>query len=239
MVLFGTLCGCIQYSELLLIPPDTSVSVYRNSSPHLLQKYDVLYIDLLNNQLPTPNRFEKASTTNLGSDKLTQFIQMGYPVDEEGYIAYPGISKTYVEGMTLKEATKKMETKLGEFINQPNLVLSLMNFQITVMGEVNQPGKFYFNSPRVTVLDALAKAGDLSSFADRRQIIIKREIQDSIYHLPFSLRQKDQVYLFQNDVVYVPPLKQKAILSQDPFQKIISYLSASLSIISFWIAVNN
>lgn len=194
---------------------------------------------MLNRQLPLPNSFEKTFTTTLGPDKLTQFIQLGYPVDEEGYMAYPGISKTYVEGLTLKEATQKIEIKLEEFINEPNLVMSLMNFQITVMGEVNQPGRYYFNSPRVTVLDALAKAGDLSPFADRHHIIIKREIQDSIYHLPLSLRQKDQVYLFQNDVVYIPPLKQKAILSQDPFQKIISYLSASLSIISVWIALNN
>lgn len=239
MVLYSTLSGCIQYSDLLLIPPDTSVSAYKNSSPHLIQKYDVLHIDMLNKQLPLPNSFEKTFTTTLGPDKLTQFIQLGYPVDEEGYMAYPGISKTYVEGLTLKEATQKIEIKLEEFINEPNLVMSLMNFQITVMGEVNQPGRYYFNSPRVTVLDALAKAGDLSPFADRHHIIIKREIQDSIYHLPLSLRQKDQVYLFQNDVVYIPPLKQKAILSQDPFQKIISYLSASLSIISVWIALNN
>ncbi len=204
-----------------------------------MQKYDVLHIELLNNQLPTPNKFEKAPLSNLGSDKLTQFIQLGYPVDEEGYIAYPGISKTLVEGLTLKEATQKLESKLAEFIDQPNLALSLMNFQITVLGEVNQPGRYYFDNPRITALDALAKAGDLSPFADRRHLIIKREIQDSVFHIPLSLQQINQIYLMQNDVVYIPPLKQKAVLSQDPFQKIIGYLSASLSIISVWIALNN
>lgn len=221
------------------MPPDTPASTHQISTPHRLQKYDVLHIELLNNQLPLPNRFEKTALGNLGSDKLTQFIQLGYPIDEEGYIAYPGISKTLVEGLTLKEASEKIGLKLAEFIDQPNLALSLMNFQITVLGEVNQPGRYYFNSPRVTVLDALAKAGDLSPFADRRQLIIKREIQDSVFHLPLSLRQINQVYLIQNDVVYVPPLKQKAILSQDPLQKIIGYLSASLSVLSVWIALNN
>lgn len=222
-----------------MIPPDIPASSFNANTPHRLQKYDVLHIELLNNQLPQPNRFEKEPFTNPGPDKLTQMIQMGYPIDEQGYVAYPGISKTLVEGLTLKEATEQLAQKLAEFIDQPNLVLRLMNFQITILGEVNQPGRYYFDHPRVTVLDALAKAGDLSPFADRRQLIIKREFQDSVYHIPLSLQHINQIYLMQNDVVYIPPLKQKAILSQDPLQKIIGYLSASLSVISVWIALNN
>lgn len=239
MLVLSTFQSCIQYTDLLLMSPEMTKSTFKKAPLHRLKKYDVVHIELLNKPLPTPNRFEKMAHGNLGPDKMSQLIQLGYPVDEEGYIAYPGISKTFVEGLTLKEAAEKLAYKLAKFIDQPNLVLHLMNFQITVLGEVNQPGRYYFDNPRVTVLDAVAKAGDFSSFADRRQLLIKREIQDSTFHLPISLHQVDQVYLVQNDAIYVPPLKQKAIVSQDPFQKIIGYLSAFLSLISVWIALNN
>lgn len=141
---------------------------------------------------------------------------LGYLVDAEGNIDFPILGKMNVDGLTRLEVTEMIKNRLieGDLIKDPIVTVQLLNYKISVMGEVARPGSFNITSDRVTLLEALSMAGDLTIYGKRDRVAVIRE-QDGkrtvSYH---DLRSADIFlspcyYLQQNDIVYVEPNKAK------------------------------
>ena len=122
-----------------------------------------------------------------------------------------------VLGMTRAELTKYIKSQLIEkgLVKDPIVTIQFLNFKVSVLGEVNRPGIFEITSDRITLLDALSLAGDLTIYGQRENIKVVREENGERVVVSLDLRNKDLLsspyyYLQQNDVVYVEPNKVKA-----------------------------
>ena len=137
-----------------------------------------------------------------------------YTVDENGYINYPLIGNVKVGGLTRTEAENELKAKISKYIVNPGVNINFTNFRISVLGEVAKPGNFTIPSERVSILDALGMAGDLTINGVRNNIMVIREQngQKQTYNVDLTSKEilnSPVYYLAQNDVIYVEPNNAK------------------------------
>lgn len=138
----------------------------------------------------------------------------GYLIDGNGEIDFPVIGKIQLAGLTRSEAVELLKTKLGAYIAKPSVVIRILNYKITVLGEVRNPGTFTIPNERITLLEALGIAGDLQITGQRKNVLVLREIDGKKTQTRIDLTSNDVFnspvyYLQQNDVVYVEPNRAK------------------------------
>jgi polysaccharide export outer membrane protein len=142
---------------------------------------------------------------------------MGYVVDNEGMIDFPVLGPINVSGLTRWELSELIKSKLldGGLLADAVVTVEFMNFKVSVIGEVNNPGTFTIEGDKVTVLQAISLARDLTIFGERENVTVIRERdgQRTMYEINLcdvSMFQSPAYYLQQNDVVYVQPSSIKA-----------------------------
>ena len=141
----------------------------------------------------------------------------GYVVDNEGYIDFPVLGKIKVAGLTRWELAEYIKKKLiaDGLLNDPMVTVEFMNFKVSVIGEVGAPGTYSIGGDKVTVLQAIGLAKDLTIFGRRDNVSVIREQngQRVIYQINLTdvdMFKSPAYYLQQNDVVYVEPNKNKS-----------------------------
>lgn len=179
-----------------------------------------------------------ANSQVLGGSGSSSNIQeaIGLRVDKQGKIEVPILGEMQAAGLTRGELAKAIEAKLieGEYLNDPTVTVQLKDFKVTVMGEVNSPGVQAISGDRVTILEALTMAGDLTPSGKRDNILVVREEGDQRVSYVVDLTSSEKVltspcyYLKQNDVVYVQPNKSIGVKGSAT----LSFVSASSSILS-------
>jgi len=142
---------------------------------------------------------------------------LGYLVSTKGDIDFPILGTLHVEGMTRQQLTDLIKEKLiaGNYIKDPVVTVQFMNFKVSVMGEVQRPGSFNITGDRITLLEALSMAGDLTIYGRRDRVAVIREKDGKRTILYHDLRSSEIFnspcyYLQQNDIVYVEPNKARA-----------------------------
>jgi polysaccharide export outer membrane protein len=144
----------------------------------------------------------------------------------------PIIGNVKVSNLTTAQVKEKIRLKLLEYLKEPVVILKLLNFKISVMGDVAQPGVFKIPNERLTLTEGLSLAGDLNITA-LRQILIIREIDGNRQYIPVDLSKKEvfsspYYYLKNNDVIYVQPGRAKYAA----VDRTIPQISLLLSVIS-------
>lgn len=143
-----------------------------------------------------------------------------YLVDVDGNINFPVIGKINVEGLTKSETIDLISEKLKPYLKEPIVNVSYTNYKITVLGEVTRPGQYPVQNERVTILEALGLAGDMTIYGKRDNVLVTRENNGKLEYARINLNS-DEVfkspyyYLQQNDVIYVEPNNAKTISSQN------------------------
>lgn len=149
----------------------------------------------------------------------TEFSEMGasqrligYNVSPEGTIDFPILGTIPVKGMSRYELAKCIKDKIiaGEYIKDPTVSVQFMNFKVAVIGEVNHPGTYNIEGDKLTILDALSMAQDMTIFGRRDRVFVIREQEGEREFHQLDLRSVDlfkspAYYLKQNDVVYIEP----------------------------------
>lgn len=142
---------------------------------------------------------------------------MGYVVDNEGYIDFPVLGRLKVAGLTRWELSDMIKSRLldGGLLSDAVVTVEFMNFKVSVIGEVNSPGTYTIEGDKVTILQAISLARDLTIFGERENVSVIRERDGEriIYEINLcdvDLFKSPAYYLQQNDVVYVQPSKIKA-----------------------------
>ena len=146
----------------------------------------------------------------VGGESYGQQRILGYHVDKEGHIDFPILGKIHVEGRTrnnLRELIKEMLIA-ESLLKDPVVTVNFLNFNVSVLGEVNRPGNFNITGERITLLEALSMAGDLTIYGDRERVLVVREVDGKSEFVNHNLLSTDIVnspcyYLQQNDVIYV------------------------------------
>jgi len=153
---------------------------------------------------------------SMGTASISQQTDLAlrptYTVDSEGYVFLPILGKVHLAGMTRIEAIDKIRTELIQYIKDPGVNINFNNFRISVLGEVARPGSFILPTERVTILEALGMAGDLTIRGVRQNVMLIREVngQKTVNRLDLTKRNvlnSPYYYLAQNDVIYVEPNK--------------------------------
>ncbi len=164
--------------------------------------------------MPYNQTLNSVSENSLGSGG-TRESQLPYDVDENGDIKFPVLGKIHVAGMTCDDVRRYLHNRLDETIRDMTCFVAIENFRINVMGEVERPGTFPIKNNSVTFLEALAMAGDMKLTGDRHRVQLIRLEDGQVKHYNFDMTKSDlldskQMYLQQNDVIYVPPISSKA-----------------------------
>lgn len=142
---------------------------------------------------------------------------MGYVVDNDGYIDFPVLGPLKVAGLTRWELSNLIKDRLLKdgLLTDAVVTVEFMNFKVSVLGEVNSPGTYTLNNDKVTILQAISLARDLTIYGQRENVCVIRESEGEriIYEINLcdvSMFNSPAYYLQQNDVVYVQPSEVKA-----------------------------
>jgi polysaccharide export outer membrane protein len=162
-----------------------------------------------------------------------------YLIDSYGQIEFPVLGKISLAGLTRSEAIKELTQKVKPYITNPTINLRILNYKVSVIGEVIKPGSYNFSSERVTLLEALAIAGDLTIYGKRNNILIIREKNNEKTYNRVDITKSSFVnsefyYLTQNDVIVVEPNKTR-INSSSFGPNVLGIISAASIIISILI----
>ena len=101
---------------------------------------------------------------------------LGYLVDKEGYVDFSCFGKLQVDGISRNELADMLKEKLSGYLKNPIVTIQFLNFKVTVLGEVRNPGSYKVNSERISILDALGMAGDLQINAKRKNVLVMRRM---------------------------------------------------------------
>lgn len=210
-----TLCSCAQRRNLVYFSDLTKQSeeVGLQSQSVKIQKNDRLRI-IITSLNPESNTLFSADRQNVvpGANEET----MGYRVSKEGGVTLPVVGDVKLEGLTIAQAQDVLTEKLTKYVKEPIVEIQLLNFKITVIGEVNRPGNLVVPSDNINLLEALGMAGDMTVYGKRENVLIIREEGGKRVMKRLDLNRSDILNseyfnLKQNDVVYVEPDKSKAI----------------------------
>ena len=176
---------------------------------------------------------EASSFFNIQGESTDQQVANTYLVDAFGMIELPLIGEVSVEGITSQVAKQRIKEKLEKYLINPTVNLRIRNFKVTVLGEVQQPGVYTIPNEKITLVEALGLAGDLTIFAKRLNVLVIREQDGQRKFFKVDLRSKsffesDYYYLHSNDIVYVEPGKGK-IASADSWYKILPIVFSGLT----------
>jgi polysaccharide export outer membrane protein len=169
------------------------------------------------------------------SNISTQEIN-GYIVDKNGEIELALIGKVKVQGLTSFEAKELIRTKASEFYKKPTVNLRFVNFRVSVLGEVNRPATYTMPNERVSILDVISLAGDLTLYGKRENVLIVRQNGFDKEFGRINLNSSDlfkspYYFLKQNDVVYIEPSKAKVSALNAPTRQSISIVLSAVSVL--------
>lgn len=164
-------------------------------------------------------------------------IELGYTIDTQGFINFPVLGKVKVGGMTREQIAEYLTRQLKEqeLIKDPVVTVEFINLGVSVLGEVNNPGRIKIDRDNMTILDALSEAGDLTIYGKREKVLVLRQENGRQRIYDINLCSAEHVYsspvyyLQQNDVVYVIPNDTKSLQS--------TVNGNTVHSISFWISL--
>ena len=178
--------------------------------------------------------FNLIKATNSNNSNV-QYLD--YLVDTEGNIDFPVLGKIKLLDLTVEEGKKLITQKLSDgYLKDPIVNIRILNFRISVLGEVNNPGSFAVSGQRISIMEALGLAGDLTMKAKRENVLIVRDFNGTKTYSRINLTNKEVFnspvyYLTQNDIVYVEP-NHSAMSSSKGDTRLLYILSISSVLIS-------
>jgi len=200
---------------------DTSGKVQVKYPEPLIQKSDVLSIVVYSDALDQGVTDAMYNLANSGSGTEST---KGFLVDLDGYIQYPRIGKIKAEGLTKAQLSEEIRKKVMGTLQNPTVLVRLLNFKVTMLGEVARAGPITIPSEKITILEAIGLAGDVTIYGKKNDIVILRPTDSTVEHGTIDLSSKKlfespYYFLHQNDVVLVNPNKNKARLSDQVFNQ--------------------
>lgn len=207
--------SCVPKKEVVYLQEigNTSSSKNKNYEP-LIKADDVLFIHVSTVDPKASEPFNIGQNEGGVAANAMQLQRTTYLVNNAGYIQFPILGEIKVSGLNRTQVVSLLKSRISEFAKDPVINLRIMNYKISVAGEVNNPGTFTISSERITIFEALAMAGDMTLFGKRENVLVVREIDGIKTTMRLDITNPEIInspyyYLTQNDLVYVEPNKRK------------------------------
>lgn len=220
--LFAVVClfllfSCANKKEFVYFQDIKALSSEAHNYEPVIKSDDILLIFVSSStpELTKDFNLYAFGVTEKGTDIATTQVRFQtYLVNNSGEIDFPVLGTIKLGGLTRAQAMDKLKTELKKFISDPIVNMRINNYKVSVLGEVLRPGSFAVASERITLLEALSIAGDLTVYGDRKNVLIIREIEGVKTYNYVDLTKADFFespfyYLSQNDMVYVSPNQTK------------------------------
>ncbi|MBN1184346.1 MAG: polysaccharide biosynthesis/export family protein [Bacteroidales bacterium] len=233
LVLMLVLSSCVSQRKVKLLQEKSMKGTYEFQSKkanvynYKLQPGDNLYIKVYSVDPQTSKFFQTDFPINFTP---TYLYLNSYTVDEDGYINFSFIDKLYVKGMTIESVKNDIQKALNQYFKETTVVVKLVNFQVAVLGEVNNPGNFTIDKEQVNIFQAIGMAGGIGEYGKSKKVILVRQTESGseMHYLNLtdnSILQSEYYYLMPNDVVYVSPRGGKSgAYSTFPYQTLVTLL---------------
>jgi polysaccharide export outer membrane protein len=194
--------------------PDTVTQYKSEYQAYFIQKGDILDITVKSLSKESVSVFEQTNTSTGNVGTGANMLVRGYVVDDSGNVKIPLIGKVNVHGKTLIEADSILKAHLEDYFNIITVNTKLLSYRITILGEVNSPGNYAVYNQRNSLFNAIGLAGDLTDFANRKNVKLIRHSDTNYKAVIIDLTSKDLIqnkffYLQPGDVIYVEPLTAK------------------------------
>lgn len=204
-----------------------------------IQPDDILQVTIqtVDPELNSVMGTDMPGASNMQTDKPNSVPDItGYLVDKQGIIELPIAGKIKVGGLTTAEAKEAIRLKATTYYKEPVVNVRIVNFKVTVLGEVARPGAYIINGEKATILDALGQAGDMTIFGIRKNVLLSRLENGQQKMVRFDLNSTDifdspYFYLRQGDIVYVQPSKGKAAANDGAMLRTYTIITSTLSLL--------
>ncbi len=204
-------------------------------SDYLVKPNDNLYIRVTSTDERTSAflNFDVRSTTGRIDTPMAATLA-GYRVETDGSINFPFIGKIQIAGLTLAEVRNKIQDAVSKYLDDSNVDVKLLNDNISIIGEVNEPGRFLLYAEEINILEAISLAGDMTDFANRKEVHLIRKNGENpqiikINILDDNIMYSSFYYLKPGDIVYVPPRRLKTWqLSSIPINLLFTLLNTGI-----------
>lgn len=196
---------------------DSAEHIKVQSYNYKIQNGDILYISLLSDDDKINKVFVPSAQGQgmMGGGAMgSPYYFTGFTVDPEGKVELPYVGKVKVAGMDLNGAREALSVELAKYFKQFFLQVKMAEFRFTITGAVNSPGQFFFQQNKVSLMDAILRAGDLRDNAIRHEIQLFRQYPEGVKMIKLDITDRSIMnspywYMQPNDLVYVLPLKSR------------------------------
>jgi len=248
LAIIFTLSSCITKKNLTYLQysdksgdNDLSEIEFRTSitpAAYKIMPYDNLYIRVLT---PDP-QYSALFNVDLGTGGLTQESAglSGYTVDLDGNIEIPYVGRVKVAGETLSEIKSSLDSIFKDYVQDAEITIKLVNNTVSIIGEVNNPGRYLIYKDRLNIFEALSLAGDLSVYSNRQKLQLIRPSPYGPIIKEFSLADRsiltsDLYYVLPNDVIYALPVQGRSFqTNSNIYTLFLTTITTALVVISYF-----
>ncbi len=206
-----------------------------------LQQGDIVYFK---SEHPEVSKmFGGADNAYMAETRVIQALPVlaGYTIDENGEVEFPIIGKVALAGKDIFEAEKIVDAEAAKYFIEPAVRLFMLNYFVTILGEVNRPGRYPVYNHRINIFEAMGYANDATDFASREEIkvIRNREGKNHLYHIDLTdqnILASEAFYLQPNDIVLVKPQRRKKYATRD-IQNVYNGLALVISAATLYLLI--
>ena len=219
-----------------------STNVFNNIQyQHVISSGDILYINFYSFNKSLSEIFNNQDIKNTYSmwNSSSNIYVNGFSVSDSGFVQLPLIGQVNVKNLTLGEAKQIIQEKAKTFVSDVTVIVKLLNYRYTVIGEVNRPGTYTNYNDNLTIFQAIASAGDVSIYGDKTKSKIIRETQNGKIVIPFDFTKIDILssevyYIRPNDIIYIEPSRNKSFRQNLPNIAILfSSISTTILVLNY------
>jgi polysaccharide export outer membrane protein len=217
-------------------------NVYKGNSPNYkLRANDLIYIKI-NSIDPASFDFFNGGSSNSMNGAYQYQSEVGvylnsYTIDENGFINLPVAGMIKIVDLTINEAQTIIQKSVDKYLKDASVIVKLTSFRVTIIGDVERPGQYYFYQDKVNIFEALSKAGDLTAYGNRFRVMIVRKSKDGDKVMMVNLTDRDllnkeEFYVLPNDIVYIEPNKVAKTLqfATFPWSIVLSTISTIVTV---------
>ncbi len=218
----------------------SSTNVYANNSPdYRLRSNDILYVKINSINPDNADFFSGDASVNSSyqfQNEIGIYLN-SYTISDSGNINLPLIGDIYVKELTISNAQKEVQKAIEKYLKDATVIVKLANYRVSIIGDVTRAGVYFFYQDKVNILEAIAKAGDLTEYGNRHRIMLirKTDAGDKISMVDLTDRNlllKEEYFILPNDIIYVEPNKSaKSVgFATFPWSVVLSTVSTIVTI---------
>lgn len=248
-----TFSSCVPQKKMLLLKEiqmaEENKSIEYQNERNLNYKIkpgDNLYIkafNIIDEKSSSMLNGEGTRSNYLSSD--ASIYLNSYTVNQDGFVDFPLTGLVEIKNLTVEQAKDKLQKELAKYVKETAIMVKLSNFDLTIIGEVSRPGKFKVYQSEISILEAVALAGNFTNFAKKDNVKIVRRTDNGSEIVTVDVGQADILsspyyYLKPNDIIYVEPMKIKQWgFTTFPYSTVLSILSLGATLYALYLRNND